>query len=101
MAILLHLISNWQMNPSLRRTLLAAFLLSAACIFAVTAARVVEPQVNDVAAAKPGTVFRECRDCPEMVVRDGGYPGGFVHHRLGGGGENLGGNSRFECCIGC
>jgi formylglycine-generating enzyme required for sulfatase activity len=68
MAILLHLINNWQMNPSLRRTLLAAFLLSAAYIFAITAAAVDEPQVKDVAAAKPGTVFRDCPDCPEMVV---------------------------------
>jgi formylglycine-generating enzyme required for sulfatase activity len=68
MAILLHLISNWQMNPSLRRTLLAAFLLSAAYIFAVAAGRVGGLQVADVAAAKPGTVFRECPDCPEMVV---------------------------------
>ncbi len=68
MAILLHLISNWQMNPSLRRTLLAAFFLSTVCIFVVTAGRVVEPQGTDVAAAKPGTMFRECPDCPEMVV---------------------------------
>src|SRR6266513_3224637 len=68
MAILLHLISNWQMNPSLRRTLLAAFFLSIVCIFAVTAGRAVELQGTDVDAAKPGTVFRECPDCPEMVV---------------------------------
>src|SRR5882724_1941477 len=67
MAILLHLISNWQMNPDRKRTLLAALLLSAACIFAVTAARADEPQVKDV-TAKPGTVFRDCPDCPEMVV---------------------------------
>ena len=66
--IVLHLINNWQMNPSLRRTLLAAFLLCAACIFAITAARADEPQVKDVATAKPGTMFRECTDCPEMMV---------------------------------
>ena len=68
MMILLHLINNCQMNPSLRRTLLATFLLCAVCIFAVTAARVDEPAVKDIAAAKPGTVFRDCPDCPEMVV---------------------------------
>ena len=37
-------------------------------ILAVTAVGVVEPQAADLAAAKPGTVFRECPDCPEMVV---------------------------------
>ena len=68
MVILLHLINNCQMNPSPVRTLLAAFLLSIVCMFAVTAARVDEPQVKDIAAAKPGTVFRDCPDCPEMVV---------------------------------
>src|SRR6266516_6652187 len=68
MAILVHLINNWQMNPDRKRTLLAALLLSAACIFAVTAARANEPQVKDVAAAKAGTVFRDCHECPEMVV---------------------------------
>ncbi len=68
MVTLLHLINNWQMNPDRKRTLLAALLLSAACIFAVTAARADEPQVKDVAAAKAGTVFRDCPDCSEMVV---------------------------------
>src|SRR5207249_7694971 len=68
MTTLLHLINNWQMNPDRKRTLLAALLLSAACIFAVTAARADEPQVKDVAAAKAGTVFRDCSKCPEMVV---------------------------------
>jgi formylglycine-generating enzyme required for sulfatase activity len=56
------------MNPDRKRTLLKAWLLSAVCIFAVTAAHADEPQVKDVAAAKPGTVFRDCPDCPEMVV---------------------------------
>jgi formylglycine-generating enzyme required for sulfatase activity len=68
MAILVHLINNWQMNPDRKRTLLVALLLSAACMFAVTAGRADEPQVKDVTAAKPGTVFRDCPDCPEMVV---------------------------------
>ena len=68
MMILLHLINNWQMNPDRKRTLLAALLLSAACIFAVTAPRANEPQVKDVAAAKAGTVFRDCPECPEVVV---------------------------------
>jgi len=36
MVILVHLINNWQMNPHRKRTLLAALLLSTACIFAVT-----------------------------------------------------------------
>src|SRR6266480_6985695 len=58
MVTLLHLINNWQMNPDRKRTLLAALLLSAACIFAVTAACADEPQVKDV-TAKPGTVFRD------------------------------------------
>ena len=68
MVILVHLINNWQMNPYRKRTLLAALLLSTASIFAVTAAHANEPQVKDGAAAKAGTVFRECLDCPEMVV---------------------------------
>ena len=67
MAILVHLINNWQMNPDRKRTLLAASLLSA-WIFTVTAAHADEQQAKDVTAAKPGTVFRDCRDCPEMVV---------------------------------
>src|SRR5437763_4948540 len=67
MAILLHLINNWQMNPDRKRTLLAASLLSA-WIFIVPAAHADEQQAKDVTAAKPGTVFRDCPDCPEMVV---------------------------------
>ena len=47
MVILVHLINNWQMNPHRKRTLLAALLLSTACIFAVTAAHADEPQVKD------------------------------------------------------
>src|SRR5438045_4001872 len=65
--ILLHLINNWQMNPDRKRTLLAALLLSA-CIFALTAAHADEQQPKDVTAAKLGTVFRDCPDCPEMIV---------------------------------
>ena len=42
--------------------------MSAAIIFAVTALRVVDLKANDLAAAKPGAVFRECPDCPEMLV---------------------------------
>lgn len=56
------------MNMNRKRTLLAALLLSAECIFAVTAAPADERQVKDVAAAKAGTVFRDCPDCPEMLV---------------------------------
>jgi formylglycine-generating enzyme required for sulfatase activity len=65
--ILLHLINSWQMNLDRKPTLLAASLLSA-CIFALTAAHADEQQAKDVTAAKPGTVFRDCSDCPEMVV---------------------------------
>ena len=68
MVILVHLINNWQMNPHRKRTLLAALLLSTACIFSVTSAHADEPQVKDGAAAKPDTVFRDWLDCPEMVV---------------------------------
>ncbi len=67
MVTLVHLINNWQMNPTRKRTLLAALLLSA-CIFAVTAAHADEQQAKAVTAAKPGTVFRDCPNCPEMVV---------------------------------
>jgi hypothetical protein len=55
------------MNPDRKRTLLAALLLSSACIVAVTAPRANEPQVKNVAAAKAGTVLRDCPDCPEIV----------------------------------
>src|SRR6266487_3796197 len=67
MVTLVHLINNWQMHPTRKRTLLAALLLSA-CIFAVTAAHADEQQAKAVTAAKPGTVFRDCPNCPEMVV---------------------------------
>jgi len=55
------------MNPHRKRILLGALLLSP-CIFVVTSGHADEPQVKDVAAAKPGTVFRDCPECPEMVV---------------------------------
>ncbi len=45
-----------------------AFLLFAVFIFAETAPRAVDLKTNDLATAKPGTVFRDCADCPEMVV---------------------------------
>src|SRR5437667_2909510 len=45
-----------------------AFLLFAVFIFAETAPRAVDLKTNDLATAKPGTVFRDCPDCPDMVV---------------------------------
>jgi len=45
-----------------------AFLLFAAFIFTATALRLANVKANDLAKAKPGTVFRDCADCPEMVV---------------------------------
>ena len=51
-------------------------LLFAAFIFAASAPRAQVPQTprvvdlkaNELVTAKPGTIFRECSDCPEMVV---------------------------------
>src|SRR5262249_57056239 len=67
MAILAHLMSNWQMNLNLTRSIFALLLLSAAGMFAFIAALANEPPVEK-AAAKPRTVFRDCPDCPEMVM---------------------------------
>ncbi len=43
-------------------------LLFAMFTFAATPPRVVGQKANELSAAKPGTVFRDCSDCPEMVV---------------------------------
>jgi formylglycine-generating enzyme required for sulfatase activity len=56
------------------------FVLVAAFIFAASALsaqvpqtpRVVDVKTTDLAAAKPGSAFHECPDCPEMVVIPGG-----------------------------
>src|SRR5437667_10045751 len=45
-----------------------AFLLFAVFTFAETAPRAIDLKTNDLATAKPGTVFRDCPKCPEMVV---------------------------------
>src|SRR5437016_6097302 len=43
-------------------------LLSAVFIFASTAPDVVDVKANEPVTSEPGSVFRECPDCPEMVV---------------------------------
>lgn len=50
--------------------LLALFIVAASAPQAQTprTSRVVDPKANEIGAAKPGTVFRDCPDCPEMVV---------------------------------
>jgi formylglycine-generating enzyme required for sulfatase activity len=44
------------------------FLLLAVVISAATSSWAADVKANDLASAKPGTVFRDCPDCPEMVV---------------------------------
>jgi len=55
-------------GDSFRTESVIAIFFFAAFIFAATAFCVVELKANDFAAAKPGDVFRDCPDCPEMVV---------------------------------
>src|SRR5437016_1867042 len=43
-------------------------LLSAVFIFASTAPDVVDVKANEPVTSEPGSVFRDCPDCPEMVV---------------------------------
>ena len=66
--ILLHLMNDWQMNMNLRRSIVALLLLSAFRMFALMAALANETASQKPAAGKPGNVFRDCPDCPEMVV---------------------------------
>jgi formylglycine-generating enzyme required for sulfatase activity len=47
---------------------LRIFVLFAVFVFAATAPRIVNLKADDLPGAKPGTVFRDCPDCPEMVV---------------------------------
>jgi formylglycine-generating enzyme required for sulfatase activity len=47
---------------------LRIFVLFAAFVFAAIAPRIGNLKGDDFARAKPGTVFRDCPDCPEMVV---------------------------------
>jgi formylglycine-generating enzyme required for sulfatase activity len=53
---------------------LVLFIVAASALQAQTPAtsRVVNPKANEIGAAKPGTVFRDCPDCPEMVVLPAG-----------------------------
>jgi formylglycine-generating enzyme required for sulfatase activity len=53
---------------------LALFIVAASAPQAQTprTSRVVNPKANEIGAAKPGTVFRDCPDCPEMVVLPAG-----------------------------
>ena len=56
------------MNLNLTRSIVALLLLSAVGMFALIAAPANEPVAQKPAAGKPGNVFRDCPDCPEMVV---------------------------------
>src|SRR5262249_12521285 len=69
--ILLHLMIDWQMNMNLTRSIVAQLLLYAAGMFGFIAALANEPPAQKP-AAKLGTVFRDCADCPEMVMLPSG-----------------------------
>ena len=56
------------MNSNPTRSIVALLLLSAVGMFALMAALANEPAAQKPAAGKPGNVFRDCPDCPEMVV---------------------------------
>src|SRR6266404_6212646 len=60
--------SDWQMNLHPTRSIVALLLLYAGGMFALIAALANEPAAEKPAAGKPGNVFRDCPDCPEMVV---------------------------------
>jgi formylglycine-generating enzyme required for sulfatase activity len=47
---------------------LRIFVPFAVFVFAATAPRMVNLKADDLPGVKPGTVFRDCPDCPEMVV---------------------------------
>jgi len=47
---------------------LRIFLLFAVFIFGATILRMLDVKATDSTAPKPGAVFRDCPDCPEMVV---------------------------------
>jgi formylglycine-generating enzyme required for sulfatase activity len=53
---------------------LSLFIVAASAPQAQTprTSRVVNPKANEIGAAKPGIVFRDCPDCPEMVVLPAG-----------------------------
>jgi formylglycine-generating enzyme required for sulfatase activity len=66
--ILLHLMTNWQMNLNLTRSIPALLLVCVAVVFAFVAALANEPAAQKTATGKSGNVFRDCPHCPEMVV---------------------------------
>ncbi|MFZ3375074.1 MAG: SUMF1/EgtB/PvdO family nonheme iron enzyme, partial [Chthoniobacterales bacterium] len=47
---------------------LRIFLLFAVFIFGATILRMLDVKASDSTAPKPGAVFRDCSDCPEMVL---------------------------------
>ena len=51
---------------------LRIFLLFAVFIFGATILRMLDVKATDSTAPKPGAVFRDCPDCPEMVVLPAG-----------------------------
>src|SRR5207247_1590600 len=53
-------------------SIVALCLLSAVGMFALIAALANEPVAQKPAAGKPGKIFRDCPDCPEMVVLPAG-----------------------------
>jgi len=60
------------MNLNPTRSIVALLLLYAGGMFALIAALANEPAAEKPAAGKPGNVFRDCPECPEMVVIPGG-----------------------------
>jgi len=56
------------MNLNRTQAIAALLLLSAVGMFALIAALANEPAAQKPAVGKPGNVFRDCPDCPEMVV---------------------------------
>ena len=59
------------MMKQIRMLFLFAVFISAASTSKAQApqtARVVDLKANELVKAKPGTVFRECPDCPEIIV---------------------------------
>jgi hypothetical protein len=60
--------SDWQMNLNLTRSILGLLLLCVAGMFAFVAALANEPAAQKTATGKTGNVFRDCPDCPEMVM---------------------------------
>ena len=60
--------SHEQQAMNLTRSMLALLLLCVAGMFAFVGALANEPAAQKTATGKPGNVFRDCPDCPELVV---------------------------------